>query len=137
MAMQGFALEFEGLIPDVVEAGLPNCLCTIQQRTNTVSVTGQPDFSDWVDIAEFVEIDAMASIDRPSIPNMSATVRQPQQFDTETLIHVLLMGFYPGILQQNQCVLVGGPYSGSSEIIAVESDSQETQTRLAIRAWTI
>ena len=137
MALQGFALEFEGLIPAVVEAGLPNCLCTIQQRTNTVSVTGQPDLSDWVDIAELVDIDAMASIDRPTFPDLGAANRMPQQFDTTNDIHLLLMGFYPGILQQNQAVLVGGPYDGTYEIISVEPDSQETQTRLALRVWTL
>ena len=133
---QDLSYEIEQVIPEVIQTSLYNCLCTIQQRTNTVSAVGQPDLADWVTIPTLQSLQAMASIARPFMPNETATVRQPQQFETETLIHVLLMGYYPSILQQNQCVLVGGPYQGTYEIMAVENDSQFTQTRLGVRVWT-
>src|SRR5580704_13023191 len=133
MALQGFALELEAVVPAVAKAGFFDSLCTVQQRTNTVSALGQPDLSDWVNIPEFTDLACMVSVFRPAMPNMTATVREPQQFDTETLIHVLLDGYFPGILQQNQLVVTTGTYAGSYEIMGVEPDSQATQTRLAVR----
>ncbi len=136
MAQQGFAIEIAELMPTALESGFFNSLCTVQQRTGAVSATGQPDLTDWVDIPEFTDLVCMVSIDRPTLPDMAAVVRKPQELDTMTLIHVLLAGYYPGILQQNQLVVTTGSYAGSYEIMAVEPDSQETQTRLAVRVWT-
>jgi hypothetical protein len=137
MALQGFALELAAVVPTVAAAGLQNCTCTVQQRTNAVDpTTGQLDLSDWVDIPTLTGLPAMASIQRSYAPNQSATTKTPQQDQTETLIHVLLLGYYPGILQQYQLVVTGGSYAGTYEIMAVESDSQSIQTRLAVRVWT-
>ena len=130
---QGILYELGQVLSGVEELGLFNSECTIQQRTNTVSPTGQPDLTDWVNRAGLVDIPGMFSIQRPAMPNTTATVRTPQQLDTLTLYHLLLDGYFPQILQQNQAVVNGTPY----EIMAVESDSQFTQTRLAIRSYTL
>lgn len=110
---------------------------TIQQRTNMVSATGQVDLSDWVDTA-LVDVPCMISIQRYTLPNQSAVMRKQQELDTETQYHILLNGYYPEILQSNQVVvtvLLTG-ISTAYEIMAVESDSQQQQTRLAARIWT-
>lgn len=136
---QSLAYEFEEIIPAVVESGLPNCTCTITQRSGSLDALGQPDEdpANYTPVSGLINLEAMASIDRPTYPNTSATERMPQQVDTETLVHLLLMGFYPQVQQQNIAVLTGGPYPGTYEIQAVESDSQDTMTRLALRVFTL
>jgi hypothetical protein len=112
---------------------------TIQQRTNTVSVTGQPDLTDWDDISDLTDIPCMFSVARPAMPNQGATVRTAQQSDTETQYHVLLNGYYPAVLQSNQVVItiLSTGVATAYMIMAVESDSQQQQTRLACRAYTL
>lgn len=111
---------------------------TIQKRTNAVSVTGQPDLTDWTNITGLISTPCMISMQRPTLPNQNATQRKPQELDTETEFHILLNGYYWQIRQSNRAVVtilktgVSTPY----EIMAVESDSQQTQTRLACRIWT-
>ena len=130
---QGILYELGQVLPGVEALGLFDSLCTIQQRTNTVSALGQPDLTDWNDIPGLTNIQSMLSIQRTALPNQAATVRTPEQFDTQTQLHLLLNGYFPQILQQNQAVVDGTPY----EIMAVESDSQKTQTRLALRVYTL
>lgn len=114
-----------------------SAVCTVQERTNTVSALGQPDLSDWVDIVGLVDLVAMVSIHRALIPDQGATVRTAQDFETMTEIHVLLNGYYPAIQQQNQLLVTEGSYAGTYEIMAVEADSQAQMTRLAVRVWTL
>jgi hypothetical protein len=135
---QSLSYELLGVMPAATDPSLglfQSALATIQQRTNVVSLTGQPDLSDWVNTA-LVDIPCMFAIQRPSIPNQSATSRQPQQIDTETEYHCLLNGYYPEILQSNQLVITILGISTAYEIMAVESDSQQTQTRMAARIYT-
>jgi hypothetical protein len=130
---QSLTYEFGQVIPIVEQADLFVSLCTIQARTGAVSVTGQPDLTDWVNIVGLVNIPCRKAIQRPYNPNQQATVRTPQQFDTQTQFHVLLDGYFPQIIQANQAVVDGVPY----EIMAVESDSENSvMTRLALRVWT-
>ena len=130
---QDLGYELVAVMPTALDCGLFDSLCTIQQRTNTVGPTGQPDLTDWVDIPTLTGLECMLSLQRPFVTNQSATVRTPQQFDTETEVHILLQGYYPQILQQNQAVVDGIPYM----IMGVESDSQKRQTRLAARVYTL
>lgn len=129
---QNLTYEFDQVIPGVELIGLFSSLCTIQQRTNVVSATGQSDLTDWNNIPDLVDIPCVFAIQRPAMPDQGATVRTPIQFGTMTQYHCLLDGYFPDILQSNQAVVNGNPY----EIMAVESDSQNTQTRLAVRVWT-
>jgi hypothetical protein len=130
---QGLGLAIDSAITQAYATGLLSSLATIQQRTNTVSATGQPNLSTWTNIAGLVNIACQFSIQRPAMPNPSATMREPQQFDTLTQYHVLLDGYYPQILQEHQAVVNGTAY----EIMAVESDSQQTMTRLALREYSL
>lgn len=130
---QFLSYELEATVPLAAESGLFSSLCTIQQRSNTLSVTGQVDLTDWNDIPTLSNIACQFSIQRPFMPNQGATGKLPQQTDTETMYHILLQGYYPQILQQNQAVVDGRAY----EIMAVESDSQKQMTRLACRIYTL
>lgn len=130
---QTLGYELDAVMPEALGTGLFVSLCTIQQRTNTVGPTGQPDLTDWTDIPTLTDLECMKSMQRPFVTNQSATLREPQQFDTYTEYHVLLNGYYPQILQQNQAIVDGNPY----EIMAVEPDSQKRQTRLAVRVYTL
>jgi len=130
---QNLAYEFGQVLGEVDAVGLFVSLCTIQQRTNTVSAVRQPNLTNWLNRAGLVNIPCMRAVEVPLRPDQAATARLAQQFDTRTIYHVLLNGFYPQILQSNQAVIDGLPY----EIMAVESDSLGTQTRLAIRTWTL
>jgi hypothetical protein len=130
---QGLGLAIDSAITQANATGLLSSLATIQQRTNTVSATGQPNLSTWNNIADLVDIPCQFSIQRPAMPNPSATVRMPQQVDTLTQYHVLLNGYYPQILQEHQAVVNGTAY----EILAVEPDSQQTMTRLALREYSL
>jgi len=130
---QSLTYEFGQVIPIVEQADLFVSQCTIQARTGAVSTTGQPDLTDWVNVAGLVNIPCRKAIQRPYNPNQQATVRAPQQFETQTQFHLLLDGYFPQIIQANQAVVDGVPY----EIMAVESDSENNvMTRLALRVWT-
>lgn len=129
---QSIQYEVDAVMPAAVGSGLMVSSCNIQQRTNTVSATGQPNLTTWVNIPGLQNIQCQLSIQRVTMPNQSATMRKAEELDTETQLHLLLSGHYPQILQQNQAVVDGTAY----EIMAVESDSQKVQTRLAVRVWT-
>ena len=137
MALQDLSAELSAVMDEAQEGGLFSAVCTVQERTNTVSALGQPDLSDWVDIVGLVDLVAMVSIHRALIPDQGATVRTAQDFETMTQIHVLLNGYYPAIQQQNQLLVTEGSYAGTYEIMAVEADSQARMTRLAVRVWTL
>lgn len=107
--------------------------CTIKARSGAVSPLGQVDMQNYQPIAGLENIPCMFSIQRPALPNITATVRTPMQFDTQTQFHVLLNAYYPQIEQANLANVNGQDY----EIVAAESDSQQQMTRLACRIWTL
>ncbi len=107
--------------------------CTIKARSNTVSGLGQVNMQNYTPIVGLENIPCMFAIQRPALPNVTATVRTATQFDTQTQFHVLLNAYYPAIEQQNLANVNGQDY----EIMAVESDSQQQMTRLACRIWTL
>lgn len=131
MNQAAIELAVQNVMPAAAATGLFVSLCTIQQRTGAVSLTGQVDLTDWNDIDSLSNIPCQFSIVRPATPNMAATLRMPAQTDSLTQFHALLDGYFPSILQSNQAVVDGTAY----EIVAVESDSQKTQTRLGLRAY--
>ena len=65
-------------------------------------------------------------------PNVGDTTRTVEQYDSKTEFHLLLEGFFPAV-QQRYLVRVDG--SQMYEVMGVESDSQSTQTRCAVRAY--
>jgi hypothetical protein len=138
---QSLAYEIDAVMPAATDPELAlfeAATVTIASRTNTVSATGQPNLTTFNAISGLVAIPCMISIQRVTMPNQNASMRKPQEIDTETQYHLLLNGYYPEILQQNQAQVTveATGVTTNYEIMAVESDSQATQTRLAMRIWT-
>jgi hypothetical protein len=138
---QALAYEIDAVMPAATDPELTlfeAATVTITDRTNTVSATGQPNLTTFNPIAGLITLPCMISIQRVTMPNQGATMRKPQEIDTETMYHLLLNGYYPRILQQNQAqvTIEATGIVTNYEIMAVESDSQATQTRLAMRIYT-
>ena len=115
----------------VNDAGLFISLCTIQERTGAVNSMGQVDMTTWVNVSGLVNLPCMMSVQVPLRPDASAQTRRVEEIDSLGHRHVLIDGWYPQILQSQTAVIDSARY----EIFAVESDSQKTQTRLAVRYW--
>jgi hypothetical protein len=130
---QGLQYEFEAVMPAVAADGLFNATCTIKQRTNTVSALGQLNMTGYEPIADLTNIACRFAPQAPGGPPQGDVTRMQQQFDTRTLYHVLLDGYYPEILQQYLANIDGTDY----EIMAVENDSDFQMTRLAVRVYTL
>jgi hypothetical protein len=124
---------FDAVMPAVAQDGLFNSLCTIKQRTNTVTALGQPNMQNYQPIVNLQNIACRFAPQSPGAPPQGDTTRTQQQFDTRTLYHVLLDGYYPEILQQNLANINGTDY----EIMSVEGDSNFEMTRLAVRIYTL
>lgn len=137
---QSLSYEYTQVMPQVVQVGLLVSLCTIQQRatTGTEPVTnsvGQVDLSgaDYTNVPGLMNIPCMLAVLRPFRADITAVVRRPEQWDTLADKLVTLNGYYPAILQRHLAVVDGITY----EIMAVESDSQQQVTRLAVRLYSL
>jgi hypothetical protein len=115
--------------------GLNSSLCTISRRPSpdTVDPSGQADQrpSNYPPLAGHINIACQLSVWRTK-PDMAAVVRLADRYDTLQERHCLLDGYFPLILQRDLATVDGTLY----EIYAVESDSQKTFTRLALRSFT-
>jgi hypothetical protein len=132
---QGLAYDLTEALHLVEEDGLFVSLCTITRRPSpdTVDASGQADQrpSNYPPLAGHVNIACMLSVWRMK-PDMAAVVRLADRYDTLAERHCLLDGYFPLILQRDLATIDGTLY----EIYAVESDSQRTFTRLALRSFT-
>ena len=78
---QGLGLAIASVMPQAIATGLLEAAtCTIAARPDTVSATGQPNLSAFVAITDLTDLQCMLAIQRPALPNQSATARMPQQF---------------------------------------------------------
>jgi len=130
---QDLTYEFLSVMPTARQAGAMISTATFQQRTNTVSSTGQPDLADWVNVAGLVNIQCQLSVQSAFRPDQGGVRRMPMEFDTINLRHLLLGSYYPAVLQQYTVLVDGTRY----EIMAVEHDSTHNQTRCAVRIYTL
>lgn len=130
---QSLSYEFGQVMPAVAAEGLFNSLCTIKQRSNTVSALGQTNMTSYEPIADLTDIACRFAPQAPGAPPQSDTTRMQQQFDTRSLFHVLLDGYFPAIEQQFLANINGIDY----EIMSVEGDSNFEMTRLAVRTFTL
>jgi hypothetical protein len=137
---QSLTAELSQVMPQAVATGLFLSLCTIQQRAISAGepktdVLGQVDLSgpDYTTVAGLANIPCQIAVQKTSAPDMAAVVRREQQYDTRADKHVLLNAYYPAILQQHIAIVDGVTY----EIMAVENDSQQQMTRLAVRVFTL
>lgn len=114
------------VMPAAVATGLFVSLVTIQQPDGETTPSGAPS-GLWIDVAGMVGIAAM---DAPSsVP--SITANESKSIDKTTAYnedHVLLSGYYPGILDGWRAVVDGVNY----DVLGTEHDSQFKMTRVRI-----
>lgn len=122
-------------------SGVLSSLCTVQRRIGAVSNFGQPDLSNWVDVAGLTNLVCMLSVQSTYRPNQQGTKRMPTDFELEAERHLYINGYYPNILAQYSILV--WPQTGTVadairyEIMSgSENDSQYQTTRLALRTWT-
>ena len=112
---QALGYEFAGILPEVRATGVMISTCTIQQRSNTISLEGAVDLTDWVNVPGLIGITCIMSVHSPYRPNQSATIDQSSKWDTLAERHVFLNGWFPDtpisgqttptLLQQYQAVV--------------------------------
>ena len=130
---QGLYTQPDAAINAVIASGLMISVCNIQQLTGATNAMGQVDTSDWVDVAGLTGLQCQFSVQLPGRPDQGDVARLQNQTDVKNEFHVLLGGYYPGILQRYTAVIDGIRY----QIQTAESDSQKTQTRMAVRVWSL
>jgi hypothetical protein len=123
-----------GIIAAAISTGLFRDTVTIQVPDGLVTDNGSPS-GVFVDVDGLVDLLAMVSPPSPSrIPSNTAKTLTFQQ--AMNAAHVLLGGYYPAVeaaWRQGGRAVVSGVIYTDQDILAVESDSQSTQTRLYIR----
>ncbi len=88
--------------------------------------------ADYSDVDGMEDIPCMLAVWRMK-PDQAAVQRLEDRFNTLGERHVLLDGYFPDILQMDLAIVDGVTY----EIMAVENDSQNILTRLAVRLFVI
>ncbi len=142
---QSLQYEVNAVMPAVAATGLMNATVTIKQRLNTINSMGQADMSnaDYQPIAGLTNLTGMISVDHLIAPDAAGVERLTAQFNTREDRHLLLGDYYPQIQQQNlaEVTLInpdtGLPITIDYEIMAVESDSEQQMTRLAVRFFSL
>lgn len=130
---QGLYAQPSDAINAAIDSGLLVSTCDIQQRTGAIDAMGQPDLTDWVDVAGLTGISCMIAPLLDSRPSPGDSIRTSQQYDFKNQFHVLLAGYFTGILQAYTAVIDGVRY----QVMTSEPDSQATMTRLAVRIYTL
>lgn len=125
------------IMPAALATGLFKDLVTIQVPSGTFTTEGFPD-GQFVDAAGLVGLTAMvAPPSNARIPsNTSKTLSLQQALNA---VHVLLGGFYPDVetaWRNGGRAMVNTRLYQNEDILAVESDSQSTQTRMYLRVVT-
>ena len=134
---QGLAYELSQVMPQATATGLFVSLCTFQQPDNVFGPSGAPS-GNYVDVSGLVDVPCMDAV--PSTARVQATeVKELQDIMSKGLRHMLLNGYYPQATPDGQiptkwrAVVDGLTY----DILGVEHDSQNTQTRIELQLVTL
>ncbi len=137
---QGIGYDFDAAIKAVQQAGLMAlATCTIQQPSTAQDSDGGQVYIPPVDIVGLTNIPCMQAV--LSTASIQATeVKALAEIMSKNLKHVLLNGWYPAI-DPDMWALINILDAGGNVIIAitydilgVENDSQNSQTRLKLQA---
>lgn len=134
---QGLSYEVAQVMPQATLTGLFSSLCTIQKPDGLYVGAGQPS-GTYVNVTGLVNIPCMDSV--PSIARVQATeVRELQEIMSKGFRHVLLDNYYPEATADGQIPTSWRAVvdSVNYNILGVEHDSQNTQTRLELQLVTI
>jgi hypothetical protein len=140
---QSYTVDFSQALQAIQEFGLANWQASINAPRDPstdagVNSLGQVNLSDYSPVTGLQNIQAIvapAAIGNIK-PGELRTVDAISQFAE---FHILLMGWYPAIVQKQQVVIVplneSPAVSLALDIIAAESDSQGIMTRLLARRY--
>lgn len=128
---QGLSQELANVMVEARSTGLFTSLCTIQQPDGLLGVSGAPS-------GTFTTVPGMDSIPCMAAPPSSARIQATEIKGLEDIMslglrHVLLDGYFPGILSQWRAVLNNINF----DILGSEADSQTQMTRIQMRLASI
>jgi hypothetical protein len=134
-------LELPQVMAAVAALGLDTSLCTMQLPSGALTDSGFPvtDASAWVDVVGLVDIPCQIA------PNsvlrvQASTVKTIAEQESLNSNHVLLYGYYPAVetvWRNGGRAVINGNIYPNDDIMGVESDSQQTQTRMTLRVVSI
>lgn len=138
---QGIEESIKAVMPEVLKSGLMTSLCTITVPPHVYDAGGAPDpAAPYIPLAMHQDIpctDPPLSIgDRVQPTEM----KELAEILSKNVLHVLLGGYYPAIITEYRALLA--PKSDPTatieyDIVGIENDSQNTQTRLAVQRVTV
>ncbi len=129
---QDLLLDIGGVVAMALAAGMFPNLCTIQELPGTLDSLGAPVMT-FSDVSGLVDIPCHSA--PPAIEDVrgSDELRMKDRTDTRQMRHVLLAGYYPTIALSMRAVVDGEAWN----IIGVESDAFNSQTRLMVQEYTL
>lgn len=130
---QGLTYEISNVMPQALNTGLFTSLCTITTQNNTLDSDGAPVYVPGTPLTGCVNIPCMDAV--PSITRVQATeVRALQEIMDKSVRHMLLNGYYPQLMLENRVGDLWATVDGVIyDILGVEHDSQNTQTRIEMQ----
>lgn len=137
---QGLQYEINAVMPAAVVTGLFPSLCTFVDRPGAdnplVDALGQVDLSnaDYVPVVGLTSIPCMIAAISPNKAMLEGGRTQEYNFEAPQR-HILLNDYYPAVLQRFLAIVDGVTYSITPG--GVESDSQQQQTRLTVRTYSL
>jgi hypothetical protein len=135
---QDLSYELTQVMPQAVGTGLFSSIATFYDRiggdTPQQDAMGQVD-QTLVPVTGLQNIVCMFSVQMPLKPDQSGGRRTMQDLQEDTDRHLLLDTYYAGILARYLVNVDGDLYEITPG--AVEHDSQYTQTRLAVRRFSL
>jgi hypothetical protein len=130
--LQGLDYEIQAVMPAAIATGLFVSLCTIQAPDGLPGYGGAPS-GNYADVAGLIDIQCMDAV--PSDAKIQATeVKDMVEIASKGFRHLLLDNYYPQVTPDGQIptywrAIVDGV---SYDVLGVEHDSQNTQTRLEL-----
>lgn len=139
---QGISIAIAAVMPAALQTGLfEKATVTFEAPVATeagYSGSGFPTGA-FLPVAGLTDIVAMVA--PTSISNVSGrTAKSIDQQEASNSSHVLLGGYYPDaeeVWRAGGRAVINGVLYENNDILAVESDSQQTQTRMAVRVLTL
>lgn len=128
---QGLSQEIAMVMPEAIATGRFNSLCTIQQPDGVITPDGGAS-GVFVNVSGLVNVPAK---DAPESSIQATEIKGLQDILSKGLRHLLLNGYYPEATPDGQiptswrAIVDGITY----DILGVEHDSENTQTRMRLQ----
>lgn len=129
--LQTLTRELTQVMPSAKKTGLFVSLATFQVRTGNVDALGQQDLVNWTNVSGLVNVPCQLSAMSIYRPDISGVIRAVEGFEEISQRHLLLNGYYPTVQKQYTVLVDGTRY----EVMDFQFDSQNQQTRLAVRVY--